>query len=81
MGGAPFRRSPVFGSAMDAYFVIIHLPDQPVAEIMVLKAETDPAARSEAQALAEEWPLFARIELYRGERKVAVIEAREPIAA
>lgn len=67
---------------MDSYFCIISLPDQPVVDLCVLDAAGDAAALRRAAEAGLAWPGYARIEVYQGERRVAVIEgppAAEPL--
>lgn len=66
---------------MDSYFIIFHLPDQPTADILVLDAADDDAALARAAELGDDWPLFARLEVFQGERRIAVIEGRRALAA
>lgn len=66
---------------MDSYFIIFQLPDQPVADILVLDAADDETALARAAEFGADWPLFARLEVFQGERRLAVIEGRRALAA
>jgi hypothetical protein len=62
-------------SYRETYFCIVALPDQPVADVCVLAAGDDASAIRRAQEISCSWPGWLRIELYQGERPVAVLES------
>lgn len=70
---------------MNPYFCILNMPAAPAREIAVLDAANDAAAKDASEALAWRWPGFETIEIYEGERLVAVVSnpslgfAQEPL--
>lgn len=59
---------------MDSYYCIVGTTREPVADLCVLDARDDGAARARALALAENVAGWARVSVYAGERLVDVVE-------
>ncbi|MBN9465040.1 hypothetical protein [Brevundimonas sp.] len=58
---------------MDSYYCIVNLPGVPVRDICVLDAASDAAANQALDEVAQRWPGFETLYLYRGERMVTVL--------
>ncbi len=60
--------------APDPYYCIIALPEEPVADLCVLAAASDRDALHKAEEIARAWPGWSRVDVYQGERRVALLE-------
>lgn len=71
---------------MNCYFCIVNIPGVPGREIAALNATNDLDAREAMVRITVSWPGYETIELYRGERLIAMMAnpwlgfSEEPLA-
>jgi hypothetical protein len=59
---------------MDCYYCIISTPEEAVADVCVLDAVSDDTALLRAGQIAGGWVWLDKVEVYYGERRVALLD-------